>query len=108
MHKTEENVGRHLQQKIGVSNGVKDQIIKLIFGAGGLLHCEDEVDFDLNTLELSETIASSCPEFGPYFGNLVPTLKSKVFIPNLQNKDKEAKSGAKFKRQPDHIVESAR
>ena len=79
----EENVRRHLQQKVGVPEKT-NEIISLIFGKEGLTNSKDLVDFELCYLSLSNELLKIAPNFMPYFENsLISRLREYVFKPKV-------------------------
>ena len=82
----EENVRRHLQHKVGVSDKLKNEIVSLIFGKDGLTNAKDLIEFDLKCLSLSNTFLDTAPNFVPYFDNsLVPRVREYIYKPRISN-----------------------
>jgi len=81
----EENFKRHLRQLIGEGDSNFKTVMSDIFGADGLLHSADDVEFDLKVLELESKYENCLPAFRRYFTSNVDSLKSFVWMPS--NKD---------------------
>ena len=74
---------RHLQQKVGVPEKTRNEIISLIFGKG-LTNSKDLVDFELGYLSLSNKLLEIAPNFVSYFENsLISRLREYVFKPRI-------------------------
>ena len=82
----EENVRRYLQHKVGVNDGIKNEIVATIFGKDGLLHTKDSFAFDFKVLELTNKFLDIAPQFKNYFEKLLPRLRDNVFEPSQKNK----------------------
>ena len=79
----QENVRRHLQQKVGVPERTRNEIISLIFGKG-LTNSKDLVDFELGYLFLSNKLLEIAPNFVSYIENsLISRLREYVFKPRI-------------------------
>jgi len=68
-----------------VNDKTKNRIVESIFGCNGLLHKEDDYEFDKTAMELTDKFTTDAAEFVPYFKNLIPRLKHYVFEPSKQN-----------------------
>ena len=80
----EENVRRHLQHKVAVTEKLRNELIFLIFLKDGLVNPKDLVDFELRYLSLSNVFLDIAPNFVPYFENaLVPRVRDHVFEPSM-------------------------
>ena len=78
------NVCRHLQQKVGVPEKTRNEVISLIFGKEGLTNSKDLVDFELGYLSLSNKLLEIAPNFISYFENsLISRLREYVFKPRI-------------------------
>ena len=73
-----------MQQKVGLPESTRNDIISFIFGNDGLINCKDLVDFELGFLSLSNKLLEIAPNFVTYFENsLVPQLWEHVFKPKI-------------------------
>ena len=80
----ERNVRRYLQHKVGVPDKLKNQITSLMFGKDGLINEKDLINFDLVSMEMSNSFLEIAPNFFNYFDNcLLPKLRDYVFKPRL-------------------------
>ena len=64
-HQLEENVCQPMQQKVGLPESTRNNIISLTFGNDGLINCKDLVDFELGFLSLSNKLLQIAPNFKP-------------------------------------------
>ena len=80
----QENVRRHLQQKVGVPEKTRNEIISLIFGKEELTNSKHLVNFELGYLSLSNKLLEIAPNFVSYFEiSLILRLREYVFKPRI-------------------------
>ena len=80
----EQNIRRYLQHKVGVADKLKNKIIFSIFGKDGLINSKDLLEFELKSMEMSNTFLEIAPNFVSYFDNsLVPRVRDHIFKPRI-------------------------
>ena len=80
----EQNMKRHLKDRVGLSEIEEKRVIESIFGKDGLLHSDSSFEFEKKSTEIERKFGE---RVGPYLTNkMIPALRENVFKVQAKSK----------------------